>query len=236
MEDNTQTIWVEASEAGNYRVERIEKLSPEHEEHRRNCSGVGKGAGGGRGNIGLRVHGGGHADRYHRDLQALQQDLDTMSQNVVSGMEMASQISELRSRFKPLRSGRRIPGDTGNRAIQTAVPLGDKHVHPGLRLGPQGIATADPSCITQAQTLYNEGTAIIQSLDPCFRASSPPSDQRFTHFLLLRPASDLWIPALSVWGQVLFFGIPHYAGWQMAPMVGTQKRRQFKRTGSGLVF
>ena len=31
-EDNTQTIWVEASEAGNYTVERIEKLSPEHEE------------------------------------------------------------------------------------------------------------------------------------------------------------------------------------------------------------
>jgi len=174
-EDNTQTIWVEASEAGNYRVERIEKLSPEHEEQQAQLQAeLEKEQAAAEGTSGYESMAAVMPTDTIEDLQALQQDLDTMSQNVVSGMEMASQISELRStlqtHYDQVAAYPAIPEiEQYKQQYLSAINMYIQACDWALK----GIATADPSCITQAQTLYNEGTAIIQSLGSVLQGLIP---------------------------------------------------------------
>jgi hypothetical protein len=165
-EDNTQTIWVEASEVGNYRVERIEKLSPEHEAQiAEETERVEQERAQAEGSTGYENLEAVMPTSTLEDLNALQQDLDTMSQDVISGMEMANEISETRStlqaHYDQIAAYQVIPEiDQYKQQYLSAI---SKYIQ-ACDMVLKGIATGDQSCITQAQALYDEGTAIIQSL------------------------------------------------------------------------
>jgi hypothetical protein len=97
-ENNTQTIWVEASEADNYKVERIEKLSEEHqaqidaEKARQAAEDEQYGDATGVEPVAVAV-----PSDVMDDLRTLDQNLQSMSQDVITGLEMANEIKELRN-------------------------------------------------------------------------------------------------------------------------------------------
>ena len=174
-EDNTQTIWVEASEVGNYEVERIEKLSPEHEEIvRKEQEELAKQQEQQEQSTGYQSLEGVMPEGTLEDLNALQEDIAVMSQDVISGMEMANEISETRSTLQT---------HYDQIAAYPVIPEIEQYKQQYLSaiakfiqacdMALQGIATTDQSYIVQAQVLYNEGTAIIQGLGTMLQGLIP---------------------------------------------------------------
>jgi hypothetical protein len=165
-EDNTETIWVEASEAGDYRVERVVQYSPEHQEQiDKQQAELAQQQQAQEGSAGYEALQTVMPTDTLEDLNALQQDLDTMSQDVISGLEMANEISQTRSalqaHYDQIAAYEVIPQiEQYKQQYLSAI---SKYIQ-ACDLVLKGIATADQSCITQAQVLYDEGTAIIQSL------------------------------------------------------------------------
>jgi|GEM_PF-920282 len=176
-EDNTQTIWVEASEAGDYKVERIVQYSPEHEELiAKQKEELARQQQQQEGSAGYESMAAVMPTDTLEDLNALQQDLDTMSQDVISGLEMANEISQTRStlqaHYDQIAAYEVIPEiEPYKQQYLSAI---SKYIQ-ACDWVLKGIATADQSCITQAQVLYNEGTAIIQSLGATLQQLIPPS-------------------------------------------------------------
>lgn len=165
-EDNTQTIWVNASEAGNYKVERIVRYSPEHEamiaEQQRQIAEEQARQEGSSGYESLEAV---MPTSTIDDLNALQADLDSMSQNVVSGMEMANEIAQTRStlqaHYDDVSAYPVIPEiEQYKQQYLSAI---SKYIQ-ACDMVLKGIETADQSYIIQAQALFDEATAIIQGL------------------------------------------------------------------------
>jgi hypothetical protein len=167
-EDNTQTIMVDASEAGNYRVERIEKLSPEHEEQiaqqkeeqaqreQELAQSTGYQA----------IESAFPSDTFAQ-LNTLQQNLETAGQDVLSGMEMANQIYVAQMTLLDYR----------NQVASIALPpelegLRDQALHvfdlyiSACDLYLDAIASGDLSLIDQANALIQEANGIVQGLIP----------------------------------------------------------------------
>ncbi len=146
-EDNTQTILVEASEAGNYRVERIEKLSPEHEEQQAQLRAElekereEQEQAGAFGSIESAFP----SDTFEQ-LNALQQNIETAGQDIISGMEMANQIyvAQIDPHRLPQPGG--FPGITaGTGGRKDAGTPGTGHVYQRVRsstLTPSPVATS----------------------------------------------------------------------------------------------
>ena len=175
-EDNTQTIWVDSSEAGNYTVERIEKLSPEHEAQMKAMEEE----------LAQQEAQQEQSTGYEslevvmdpdtlEDLNALQEDISVMSQDVISGMEMANEISQTRStlqtHYDQIAAFAVIP--EVEQYKQQYLSAISKYIQ-ACDAALQGIATTDQSYIVQAQVLYNEGTAIIQGLGAMLQSLIPP--------------------------------------------------------------
>ncbi len=169
-EDNTQTIWVEASEAGNYRVERIEQLSPEHqeqidkqkeeqkkrEEELVQYTGV------------EGIEAAFPADTFAQ-LNTLQQNIETAGQDILTGMKMANEIYVAQTTLL----------DTRNQAASMALPpdlepLRGEALHVlDLYISAcdyylDAIASGDLSLIDQGNALIQEATTIVQGLLPSY--------------------------------------------------------------------
>jgi len=174
-EDNTQTIWVEASEVGNYKVERIEKLSEEHQaqieaKKKRIAEEEAKTEGA----TGLESITTAVPTNVMDDLRTLDQNLQTMSQDVISGLEAANEIKELRNslqvHYDQVAAFPVIPEIEPYKqqylsAISKYIQASDAVL--------QAIATADPTYMDQANALYSEATAIIQELGSTLQGFIP---------------------------------------------------------------
>lgn len=174
-EDNTQTIWVEASEAGNYTVERIEKLSEEHQaqieaekqrlaEEEATYSDT----------TGLEPVAVAVPTDVMDDLRNLDQNLQTMSQDVMTGLEMANEIKQLRDslqvHYDQVNAFPVIPEvEQYKQQYLTAI---SKYIQ-AADLILQAIATGDSTYIDQANALYFEATAILQSLGDTLQGLIP---------------------------------------------------------------
>ncbi len=175
-EDNTQTVWVDASQASDYRVERIVRYSPEHEamiaEQQRQLAEEQARQEDAPGYTSLQaVMPASTID----DLNALQADLDSMSQNVVSGMEMANRLAETRStlqaHYNDISAYVVIPEiEQYKQRYLSAIA---KYVH-ACDMVLKGMETADQGYIVQAQASFDEATAIVQDLGAMLQSLVPP--------------------------------------------------------------
>ena len=175
-EDNTETIWVNASEAADYRVERIVRYSPEHEamiaEQQQRLAEEREGQEEHQGYTPLQAI---MPPSTISDLNALQADLESMSQNVVSGLEIANRIAQTRSTLQS-----HYNDIAAYQVISEVEPYKQrylsaisKYIHASDMLL-KGIETADQGYIAQAQASFQEATSIVQELGAMLQSLMPP--------------------------------------------------------------
>jgi len=175
-EDNTETKMVEASEAGDYKVTYIEQLSPEHEEQIKQAEELAQqekdAAEQSSGYESLEAT---MPEGTLEQLNDLQQSISVMSQDVISGMEMANELSETRSmlqtHYDQVMAFPVIP--EAEQYKQQYLSAIAKYIQ-ACDMALMGIETTDSSYFTQAQTLFNEATAIIQQLGSLIQDLIPP--------------------------------------------------------------
>jgi hypothetical protein len=167
-EDNTQTAWVDPSEASEYRIEYIDKYSPEHQEQidkekeaiTEELNKIEEGSG-------LETIQTSVPVDTIADLNTLQQNITVMGQDIISGLEMANEISEYKSILLDYRnqvaSLSLVPELEPLR--QKALQILDLYIE-ACDLYLQAISTADYSYIDQANILIQQATELIQSLLP----------------------------------------------------------------------
>jgi hypothetical protein len=165
-EDNTQTAWVDPSEAGNYKVEYIDKLSEEHEqmlaeaqaEQAEEQQAVEE-------STGLESLETTVPSDILQDLQTLQNNIQVMGQDVVTGFEMISEIAEMQStlltHYNQVAS---IPVPQEFESYKQQYLSAIEKAVAALDLYLKAIETGDTSLITEANALYQEAVAIIQDL------------------------------------------------------------------------
>jgi hypothetical protein len=169
-EDNTQTAWVDASDAGNYKVEYIDKLSPEHEQQLAELQAqeaaeqqaVEESSG-------MEAIEAAVPSDLMQDLKTLESNIHTMGQDVISGLELANQIAETKSAlvsvYNQVAEFPVIP-EAQHYKDQTLTAL-NKYIQ-ACDIALEMIASGDFSRQLEAQALMDEATAIFQSLIPSF--------------------------------------------------------------------
>ena len=169
-EDNTQTAWVDPSEAGNYKVEYIDQLSEEHEqqlaemqaEQAAEQQAVEE-------STGMEAIETAVPADLMQDLRTLESNIQVMGQDVISGLEMANQIAETKSAliatYNQIAEYPVIP-EAQHYKDQTLAAL-NKYIQ-ACDIALEMIASGDFSRQYEAQALVEEATAIIQDLIPTF--------------------------------------------------------------------
>lgn len=166
--DNTKTAMVDPDKASKYRVEYVDKLSPEHEKEladqkaQLEAEKAKLEESKGLESVDVSVP----AEQFG-DIQALQQDIQSMGSEVVSGLEMAGQISATKSQLVDYRNqiaAVSLPAQL-EPFKQQIIGIFDMYIQ-ACDLYLQGIASADMTYIQQASDLASEATAKIQGLVP----------------------------------------------------------------------
>jgi hypothetical protein len=169
-EDNTQTAMVDPSEAADYRVEYIVKYSPEHEEQIRKAQEE---------QIaeqesletstGLEALETALPEQQMRDIMTLQQNIEVMGQDVISGMEMAGEISDIKSTLVDYRNqvaSLPLPPELES-LRQEVLQIFDRYIA-ACDYYLQAIATGDLTYVDRANALIDEANAMIQGLVPSY--------------------------------------------------------------------
>jgi hypothetical protein len=164
-EDKTKTILVDPSKANNYRVEYIDKLSPEHEQQAvEQKAAVEQQA---QQPAGLATLQAPIPAETMQDLETLQQNIETTGSTLVKGMEMASEISNTKSTLVDYRNqlaAVSVPPEL-EPLKQQGLQLFDMYIQ-ACDLYLQGIATSNMAVIQQASNLINEANDKARSLVP----------------------------------------------------------------------
>jgi flagellar basal body-associated protein FliL len=165
-EDNTKTAWVDPSQADNYRVEYVDKLSPEHEEQA-TAQAAQEQQAAGQSSSGLSRLQAPIDSKTMEDLETLQANIETAGNSLISGMEMASQISDTKSTLVNYRNQlAAIPVAPELEPLkQQGLQVFDMYIQ-ACDLLLQGIANTNMAQIQQAGDLINQANAKVQSLMP----------------------------------------------------------------------
>jgi hypothetical protein len=169
-EDNTQTAWVNPSEAGDYRVEYVDKLSPEHEEQiKKEQEAIAQQQQQLEDSSGLEAMQSSIPTDTIADLNTLQQNVQVMGQDIISGMEMANEISEAKSTLVDYRNqvASMYLAPELEPLRQKALQVLDMYIG-ACDLYLQAIATGDLSHIDEANALIQQASEMIQSLIPSY--------------------------------------------------------------------
>jgi len=169
-EDNTQTKMVEASEAGDYKVIYIEQLSPEHEEQlaeeKKKLEEEAKAL---EETSGFESVGASFPTDTIAQLNTLQQNIEVMGQDIITGMEMANQLYEAQIALMDYRNQAAsiaLPPELEPLRTQ-AIQVLDMYIS-ACDLYIDAIADGDLAKVDQANALIQEATAIIQGLLPSY--------------------------------------------------------------------
>ncbi|MDD3717788.1 MAG: hypothetical protein PHP28_03885 [Actinomycetota bacterium] len=167
-EDNTQTAWVDPSEAADYKIEYVDKYSPEHEEQlKKEAEAIAEQQRAIDESSGIEAIQTSIPTDTIVDLNTLQQNISVMGQDLISGMEMANEISEWKA----------ILVDYRNQVVsmylapeletlrQKALQILDMYIG-ACDLYLRAISTADFSYIDEANLLIQQASEMIQSLMP----------------------------------------------------------------------
>ncbi len=169
-EDNTQTAWVRPSEAANYRVEYIDRYSPEHEEQlRKEREAAAAEERSLQESTGLQALETSIPAQTFQDLNTLQRNIEVMGQDIISGMEMASQVSDIKSTLVNYRNqvaAMPLPPEL-EPVRQEALQIFDMYIK-ACDLYLQAIATGDLSLVDEANALIQAAAEKIQALIPSY--------------------------------------------------------------------
>lgn len=166
--DNTQTAMVDPDQAAKYRIEYVDKLSPEHEQElaeKRALEEAEKAMleeSQGLQSVSVPV-----TAEQAGDMQSLQQSIQSLGSGVVSGMEMAGQIGDTKSQLVNYRNqiaAVSVPAQF-EPTKQQVIQVFDMYIQ-ACDLYLQGIASADMSYIDQANSLVSDATTKLQNLVP----------------------------------------------------------------------
>lgn len=167
-EDNTQTALVDAKEAGNYRIEYVTRYSPEHQaELEKQAQASAEELRKAQEAQGLEPIQAAIPKEQMESLRALQQNIQTMGQDIVTGMKMANQISETKTMLVNLRNqvaSTPLPAEL-EPLRQKGLTIFDKYIA-ACDLYLKAIATSDLSYLDQANQLIQEASELAQSLIP----------------------------------------------------------------------
>lgn len=167
-EDNTKTAWVNPSQANDYRVEYVDKLSPEHEqEAAAQQAAVAEQQAAGENPSGLTRLQAPIDEQTMQDLETLQSNIETAGNSLVSGMEMASEISNTKATLVDYRNqlaAISVPPEL-EPMKQQGLQIFDMYIQ-ACDLYLQGIATSNMDMIQQASSLLNDANAKVRALIP----------------------------------------------------------------------
>jgi hypothetical protein len=164
-EDKTKTAYVNPSQAGNYRVEYIDKLSPEHAAQKAtetNPTGAPAEQAGGVTNLEAPI-----SNQQVQQIESLQKNVQTAGKSVITGLEMASKINETKASLVSYRNqiaALVLPAELVPKQ-QQIISAFDMYIQ-ACDLYLQGIANSDMSAIQQANGLIDQATGVIRSLVP----------------------------------------------------------------------
>ncbi len=167
-EDHTKTAMVPPSQAGNYKVEYVDKLSPEHQQQaeQQQAEQAQQQAAQQQGPSLTTLQSPIDA-KTMQDLNTLQQNIETAGNTLVSGMEMASKISGTKSTLVNYRNqlaGMSIPSQL-EPLRQKGLQAFDMYIQ-ACDLYLQGIATSDLAAIRQASDLITQANNMVRGLMP----------------------------------------------------------------------
>lgn len=169
-EDNTQTAWVNPSEAGDYRIEYIDKLSPEHEEQlRKEQEKLAQQQEKLEQATGLEAMETAFPTDTLAQLNTLQQNIEVMGQDIISGMQMANELYQAQSTLMDYRNqvaSMPLPPEFET-LRQQALQIFDMYIR-ACDLYIEAIATGDLSLVDQANALIQQASETIQSLIPSY--------------------------------------------------------------------
>jgi hypothetical protein len=167
-EDNTQTALVDSREAGNYRIEYVTRYSPEHQaELEKQAQASAEELRKAQEAQGLEPIQTAIPKEQMDSLRALQKNIQTMGQDILSGMEMAQQVSETKTMLVNLRNqvaSTPLPAEL-EPLRQKALTIFDKYIT-ACDLYLKAIATSDLSFLDQANRLIQEAGELVQGLIP----------------------------------------------------------------------
>lgn len=167
-EDNTQTAWVDPSEAGNYKVEYIDRYSPEHEEQlkkeREELAAKEEELAQSTGMQALETS---IPSETFQDLNTLQKNIDVMGQDIITGMEMANEISRTKSTLVSYRNqvAAVALAPELEPMRQQVLQIFDLYIK-ACDLYLQAIATGDLALVDEANALIKQAGEAIQALMP----------------------------------------------------------------------
>ncbi len=167
-EDKTKTAWVNPSQAGNYKVEYIDKLSPEHEKQQaeQQAQQQQQKQQQAQGPTMELMQSPINSSQMNQ-INTLQQNMNTAGQSVVSGLEMAGKISDTKSSLVSYRNqvaGIAVAPELEGKKQQILQAF-DMCIH-ACDLYLQGIANSSMASIQQANNLINQANALMRSLIP----------------------------------------------------------------------
>ena len=167
-EDKTKTAWVNPSQAGNYEVEYIDKLSPEHEkqqaeqqaqqqqQQQQQAQGPT-----------MELMQAPMNSSQMNQINTLQQNIKSAGQSVMSGLEMAGKISDTKTSLVNYRNqvaGIAVAPELEGKKQQILRAF-DLYIQ-ACDLYLQGIANSSMASMQQANNLINQANALMRSLIP----------------------------------------------------------------------
>lgn len=166
-EDNTQTAWVNPSEAGNYRVEYVDRYSPEHEERLRKEQEAAAQQEAVVQSGGLQYLESSIPSDTFEELNKLQRNIDVMGQDIISGMEMANEISRTKSTLVNYRNqvANIVLAPELEPLRQQVLQIFDLYIK-ACDLYLQAIATGDLTLVDEANALIKQAGEAIQGMVP----------------------------------------------------------------------
>jgi hypothetical protein len=167
-EDNTQTAWVDPSEAGNYKVEYVDRYSPEHEEQlKKEREELAAKEGELAKSTGMQALETSIPSETFQDLNTLQKNIDVMGQDIITGMEMANEISRTKSTLVSYRN--QVAGIALAPELEPmrrqVLQIFDLYIK-ACDLYLQAIATGDLTLVDEANALIKQAGEAIQALMP----------------------------------------------------------------------
>jgi hypothetical protein len=173
-QDDTQTLMVDPSEAANYHVEYVDQLSPEHQaqvdaekqaaqEQRQKLEN----------SQGVEALTTAIPAQTMTDLHTMQGNLDTMSQEAISGLQIANEVDKTRTsltQFRNQLAATPVPAELENLKKQ-AISLLDMGIQ-ACTLTLQYIGTGDQTILKQAQDLAQQAADEWQKLIAPYASSA----------------------------------------------------------------
>lgn len=165
--DNTRTAYVPSKDAHNFKVEYVDKLSPEHEQQQAQARAEEEQQVQEAQSQGLEAVAAPVSSEQFAGIQNLQENIESAGASVISGLDMANEVQSTKSSLVDFRnqiSSSPAPAELADlkgrliRAFDLYINACDLYL--------QAIATADMSFVDKANGLIDQANSEVRALVP----------------------------------------------------------------------